>query len=295
MVGRSSSLREEEEEVPGRPAGCFYPGSARQAGDTEKCLQGSRTVKFLCQVAPRREVPYARGPEPRPGCEGLRGCFCMACRQTIPPSCLERGLAQVLNMALPKSRLFVFQKFSSRFRPRRRPWNALRPRCWRGTCPACWLRHLELIMSACPGMWKPSGIPSLLVQRTSCGTTRQVSNLHVLFLTRHKNASSHSFRAGRLPRHPPALAKRSGSHTNNLSNLYHMNRNALPTPMCKRSFHFLFSTWSFWRVLWCCQRSFSGSWRSDCQRPAQLQRQLVQPLQAVATASAPWVGAWALT
>ena len=60
MVASSSSLREEEEEVQDRPAGCFYPESARQAGDTEKCLQGSRTVKFLCQVAPRREVPYAR-------------------------------------------------------------------------------------------------------------------------------------------------------------------------------------------------------------------------------------------
>ena len=59
MVASSSSLREEGEEVQDRPAGCFYPESARQAGDTEKCLQGSRTVKFLCQVA-RREVPYAR-------------------------------------------------------------------------------------------------------------------------------------------------------------------------------------------------------------------------------------------
>lgn len=112
MVASSSSLREEEEEVQDRPAGGFYPESARQAGDTEKCLQGSRSVKFLCQVAPRREVPYARGPEPRPGCEKLRGCFCMACRQSIPPSwralqgclahCLERGLAQVLNMGRAK-------------------------------------------------------------------------------------------------------------------------------------------------------------------------------------------------
>ena len=76
-----------------RPAGCFYPESARQAGDTEKCLQGSRTVKFLCQVAPRREVPYARGPEPRPGCEKLRGCFCMATTGFIHP----RWLAGCLN------------------------------------------------------------------------------------------------------------------------------------------------------------------------------------------------------
>ena len=55
MVASSSSLREEEEEVQDRPAGCFYPESARQAGDTQKCLQGSSTVKFLCQVGCRSE------------------------------------------------------------------------------------------------------------------------------------------------------------------------------------------------------------------------------------------------
>lgn len=126
MVGSSSSRREEEEEeVHDRPAGCYYPDPARQAGNTEKRVQKSRTVKFLCQVAPRREVPYTRGPEPRAGCEKLRGCFCTTCRQSIPPSwralqgclahCLERGLAQVLNMDCQSLAYLSFKNYRPGF------------------------------------------------------------------------------------------------------------------------------------------------------------------------------------
>ena len=106
--------------VPGRrrkrsktvQLGAFTQSPHGRQETRKSAYRDPRSVKFLCQVAPRREVPYARGPEPRPGCEKLRGCFCMACRQSIPPSwralqgclahCLERGLAQVLNMGRAK-------------------------------------------------------------------------------------------------------------------------------------------------------------------------------------------------
>ena len=57
-----------------------YPDSTRQARASEKHAQSNKTDFFGGPVAPRREVPYSRGREPRAGCEKLWGCFCTASR-----------------------------------------------------------------------------------------------------------------------------------------------------------------------------------------------------------------------
>ena len=56
----------------------LYPDSKRQARASEKPAQSNKTL--WGPVAPRREVPYPRGPEPRAGCGKLWGCFCTASR-----------------------------------------------------------------------------------------------------------------------------------------------------------------------------------------------------------------------
>ena len=134
MVGSSSSRREEEEEeVQDRPAGCYYPDSAQQAGNTEKCAQKSRTGKFL----PRREVPYTRGPEPGRVQQAPRVLLHDVSADHPPKLAGTPGVPG----ALPRKRpcpgaehgsppsLSVFQKLSSRFRPRQRHWSALQRSC----------------------------------------------------------------------------------------------------------------------------------------------------------------------